>query len=331
METIEHNGQTFVKATALAKKHRYTTDYIGQLCRSGKVEAKLIGRAWFVNEKSLFSHKSERYNPVRSSEITINKSLVSDRQANPVAVRREIRQVLSKSTHRAITQANPGTTFNFETKGANRVSIYHSDIDQLEPPIIHKATLPFRRDNDQESHIIKVSLGDKASRKLAFEELPEVALRGNLKIDSLDAPELFAEVEPVAPQSIQFAPKSVSKPSVLVTKRYQPRQPSSPVKTEEYVSEHELAADTKLEPETKEVNFAPARHIPTAPLVKESIVIERVSFVVVPVLVSVSLVLSGLLLGLTSYAETDGLQFSQSLSFSVAAAVESVAKLPESY
>ncbi len=213
METILDNGVTYVKATALAKKYRYTTDYIGQLCRSGKVDAKLIGRAWFVSEASLVSHKNDRYSAARSAEIAINKSLVSDRESHPVALRREVRPVLSKSAHRSILQIAEPKTYNFESRGAARISTYHPDNESLEPAVFNSTVKLVAHSEEpaveEKPKKINVSLGEKASRTLAFEELPEVALRGDLTIDSLDDPDLYTEVEPVRSENLQFAPQSV--------------------------------------------------------------------------------------------------------------------------
>ena len=327
METILDNGVTYVKATALAKKYRYTTDYIGQLCRSGKVDAKLIGRAWFVSEASLTNHKSDRYSTARSAEITINKSLVSDRESHPVALRREVRPVLSKSAHRSILQIAEPKTYNFESRGAARISTYHPDDEFLEPKVFNPKVKPVahyeKPVEEDKPKKINVSLGEKASRKLAFEELPEVALRGDLNIEYLDDPDLYTEVEPVRSENLQFTPQSVVKPAVIVTKRYQPRVSTAHA---------QRAIEDSLPVAVEEVVAAVATHAKSKPqAVKIATVRPPVRFVVVPVLVSCALVVCGVMLGLVSYAETDGLQFSQSLKFSPAAVAESVSKIAESY
>lgn len=36
---------------------RYSNDYIGQLSRAGKVNARMMGRTWFVDQESLMNHK----------------------------------------------------------------------------------------------------------------------------------------------------------------------------------------------------------------------------------------------------------------------------------
>ncbi|MAZ56417.1 hypothetical protein CL653_01360 [bacterium] len=61
MKTIEIEGIIYKKATDLAKELGYTTDYIGQLCRAGKVEAEFVGRSWYVNPDSIIEHKTNRY------------------------------------------------------------------------------------------------------------------------------------------------------------------------------------------------------------------------------------------------------------------------------
>ena len=61
MQTISIGGRTYTKATDIARELGYTADYVGQLCRAGKVDAELVGRSWYVNETSLKNHKKTRY------------------------------------------------------------------------------------------------------------------------------------------------------------------------------------------------------------------------------------------------------------------------------
>lgn len=60
METLVLDGRSYVKASKAAKDLGYATDYVGQLCRSGKVSAHLIGRTWYVNTDDLASHRTEK-------------------------------------------------------------------------------------------------------------------------------------------------------------------------------------------------------------------------------------------------------------------------------
>lgn len=60
METLVLDGKSYVKASKAARDLGYATDYVGQLCRSGKVTAHLIGRTWYVNPDELSSHRVEK-------------------------------------------------------------------------------------------------------------------------------------------------------------------------------------------------------------------------------------------------------------------------------
>lgn len=59
METLVLEGKTYVKASKAAQSSGYTSDYVGQLCRGGKVDAHLVGRSWYVNIDDLDSHRAE--------------------------------------------------------------------------------------------------------------------------------------------------------------------------------------------------------------------------------------------------------------------------------
>ena len=75
MNVLEVNGEKYVKASSLARELGYTADYIGQLCRAGKVSAQLVGRSWYVSETSLRAHKKNRY---RSNKNKTQAALQKD-------------------------------------------------------------------------------------------------------------------------------------------------------------------------------------------------------------------------------------------------------------
>ena len=49
--------KNYISARRVQELFGYSSDYVGQLCRLGKIEAKMIGRTWFVTEKSIIDHK----------------------------------------------------------------------------------------------------------------------------------------------------------------------------------------------------------------------------------------------------------------------------------
>ena len=57
MEEILIEEKKFVSSKRAAKMTGYAKDYIGQLCREGRVPARLIGRSWYVLETAIQDHR----------------------------------------------------------------------------------------------------------------------------------------------------------------------------------------------------------------------------------------------------------------------------------
>ena len=84
METISVDGENYVKASSIARELGYTADYVGQLCRAGTVEAKMVGRSWYVNEDSLRGHKKGRYrSSAAKSKSEIHKTIAERTHSVP--------------------------------------------------------------------------------------------------------------------------------------------------------------------------------------------------------------------------------------------------------
>lgn len=333
METVSHEGEVFTKATVLAKKYRYTTDYIGQLCRAGKVTSKLIGRAWFVNEESLLRHKSDRYASIRPAEIIINESVVTEKKV-AVGSPLRIRAVLSKATVRNLPKEHQVVVHHDSYTPTNQVT-YHNDFGALQPlSLTNKVRTETPKINGITPHIpetqteitknIPILLGEKAKHTLTFEPLPEVSLTGNLAIISLDDPDLFKETKPVSISEINFIPQSIT------------QNPIKPIQT----------SLNTVTPASVPIKYAtnihptPARPAPTPHAISNSIRVEkvitevkgtRVSFLAVPVFVLGAVLLCVGLFSGTSFIEFDGFEFRESLKFSVANVYEVVEEFPRSY
>ena len=50
--------KNYISAKQVQSLFGYTSDYVGQLCRAGKLESKMIGRSWFVTEQSIIDYKN---------------------------------------------------------------------------------------------------------------------------------------------------------------------------------------------------------------------------------------------------------------------------------
>ncbi|MGB4076414.1 MAG: hypothetical protein WBK28_01780 [Minisyncoccia bacterium] len=59
MDEITIDGKTYISSKRAASITGYAKDYVGQLCREGRIEARLIGRSWYVYEPSLEAHRFE--------------------------------------------------------------------------------------------------------------------------------------------------------------------------------------------------------------------------------------------------------------------------------
>lgn len=51
-------GKKYISAKRASEISSYASDYVGQLCRAGKLDCRMVGRSWFVTEESLHLHKA---------------------------------------------------------------------------------------------------------------------------------------------------------------------------------------------------------------------------------------------------------------------------------
>lgn len=57
MEELLIEEKKYVSSKRAAKMTGYAKDYIGQLCREGRVPARLVGRSWYVLESAIQDHR----------------------------------------------------------------------------------------------------------------------------------------------------------------------------------------------------------------------------------------------------------------------------------
>lgn len=180
MEEVIIGGVTYLPATKLAKQYRYTTDYIGQLCRSKKIDAQLVGRSWYVNPTSLDAHKNGRYAKVSTSKLNTKPVEVEE-------VKIRVEPVMSKTTVKSLNGNNSGevSSRNFAKRIDWKPVKYELDESDLLPPLrrdLPPVSLPI---NLAESSDITIKSGVKLT-KLIPDELPEVSLKGSVRVVSLN-------------------------------------------------------------------------------------------------------------------------------------------------
>ncbi len=196
MEIIKENGIVYTKASVLAKKFRYTSDYIGQLCRQGKVDCHLVGRSWYVSESSLLGHKDARYKDTKSVRID-EKTILNKDDSNKIQVKPRLSKLTSRQT------ATLSAHKNFEQYLLPVSSKYFSDETELLPQPLRRinpvvptlAKLPVLP-SEAEDLKISETVGD--SEKLEFTAVPEVYLQGNLTVQDVDFDSLDSDSTPVS-------------------------------------------------------------------------------------------------------------------------------------
>ncbi len=183
MEVISIDGTEYVRASTIAKRFKYTSDYVGQLCRGSKVEAKLVGRTWYVNPVSLEEHKNNRYEKIASSsqgdKIMINKPQLA-------VSRQNVEPVLRKETVKGLShQDRTAGEARFLKRIVWQPTKYEADTSELMPPL--RAVREPAEIKVEIAEATKVKIKDTSKAiDLETEPLPEVSLSGGLKVSSLD-------------------------------------------------------------------------------------------------------------------------------------------------
>jgi len=213
MNTVVIDGVTYTKASVLAKKFRYTTDYVGQLCRSQRVDAQLVGRSWYVSEISLEQLSKKRIEAIRKDEILLKNNDIEESESEPI----KVLSPLSKNTKKMLHSA---TSVEDTQREAPSVR-YESDSVDLLPvkritpiiPITADATELSVTSISSPATVVSISdnrtflpiiSADKKPKNLSFTRPPEVALSGNIKVEAVAVP---------VPKESVLAPR-IARPSI---------------------------------------------------------------------------------------------------------------------
>src|SRR3989338_4271777 len=71
---IALDGKNFVSTSEASRLSEFAPDYIGQLCRAGKLVCRRVGKSWFVEKESLLSYKALDLNHAPSKAKRLNGS-----------------------------------------------------------------------------------------------------------------------------------------------------------------------------------------------------------------------------------------------------------------
>lgn len=70
------DGKKYISSSRAAKISGYVNDYIGQLCRDGKLECRMVGRSWYVSLESLVAHKNANGNVSKNKSQKLFKTIL---------------------------------------------------------------------------------------------------------------------------------------------------------------------------------------------------------------------------------------------------------------
>lgn len=179
MEALELNGATYVKATAIARELGYTADYVGQLCRGGKVDAELVGRSWYVREESIRAHKKNRYRSNTAKTVTALKETIAVEEDKAEANERvPVRRYFESPTPTSAPNKN------FYSRSNEITALYTEDDSELIPTLT-------RRETTMEPAEVEVRHADakpvevtktEQSYNLEATERPKIRFKGQVSI-----------------------------------------------------------------------------------------------------------------------------------------------------
>ncbi|MEK7602545.1 MAG: helix-turn-helix domain-containing protein [Patescibacteria group bacterium] len=81
MDELTIGDQKYLSSKKAAQITGYAKDYVGQLCREGRVEARLVGRNWYVLESSLLEH---RFGPEEQKPVAPDRAELDSTWKSPV-------------------------------------------------------------------------------------------------------------------------------------------------------------------------------------------------------------------------------------------------------
>jgi len=215
MESVVFDGVEYVKASAVAKKFKYTSDYIGQLCRAKKVDARLVGRTWFVNPESIIDHKETKHGKRTPEKKSPHSEIAS--KSKPVSIK--VEQTLTSKTAKNVAEHSRSSN---KITASRLVKISYEQDEESLIPAINTASSTARNQTKSKTvqvevakaKKIKITAGAKKPTAFRADPLPDVALSGKLSVSSYEKPNVSPAEEIETPQLSNEPTKKFSRITV---------------------------------------------------------------------------------------------------------------------
>ncbi len=251
MEAVVFDGKEYIKASVLAARFRYTADYLGQLCRGKKVDARLVGRAWYINLDSLNQHRTGRYKTTTANDVA---EIPPKKPSNHYLSRIDVEPILRKKTV-SLVRATRGSLTELPVK-------YERDDYSLIPRVNPQAVSRDIRISQADAEKVTIQKEKSPVTTFKAEALPEVYLKGAIRVAGLaEATEEVIEPNPeesdkIEPKiKIRRMPEPVKATQVIVRQLRKPvvsplpqiskAAPSTRIKVSEIVDSKLLHQDTQ--------------------------------------------------------------------------------------
>ena len=205
MQRIVFSGKEYLRASEIAKKFRYTQDYVGQLCRSKKVDARRVGRVWYVDPFSVSAYRQTKHQALKEGAVAVKAKPATPRKKESTMRRKSSKSVepmLRSKTARLSRQGR--TVRSSDSVGAT----YASDEGVLVPILKSKVEHPdVTKDLGKKTVVVErtpavtvpVSSANKQT-KFKSEKLPEISLSGKLSVEeSREVPPPEEDLVPETP------------------------------------------------------------------------------------------------------------------------------------
>ncbi len=225
MDEITLDDKKYLSSRQAAKITGYAKDYVGQLCREGRVDARLVGRNWYVLETSILDHRFGAEEP-KNAAISVPEAPASTWQA-PIYTNESIRTV-PELTPKPVFIA-PVEPIAEETKVLSDMqSAWQEWFEQQNKA---QKTLPDADEMLLEDHVE----GSRASIEPEIEETVEE------EESILDADETPIHIERITPAPVEAV------------------RPQSRERTAVFTRNHEVVATAKTRPVYREEEYLSPR------------------------------------------------------------------------
>jgi hypothetical protein len=182
--SIEIEGREFISAKRASEIARYSPDYIGQLCRAGSVNARMLGRSWYIELQSILEHKR---NADLSRYVNGRKNIRVVETASGKFIPEESAVISSTEVNKIARKESPAKSSNVHTENTSSLAHTADATDATK-----NATNASNTSNDSSFETANVE-GEKKpveANKLGISRMTSFAppIKWNIKYNSDDRP-----------------------------------------------------------------------------------------------------------------------------------------------